>query len=107
MAQRPPGLPRRVGAFGTVVEERTLKTIQDFNDPRQERRRLFSEVLGIFFLVLVAAGGGMTGRALPDTISRGDAVVAPPMVLAIILFHGQGLRRPSQSGREHRLCAPG
>ena len=24
-----------VGAFGTVVEERTLKTIQDFNDPRR------------------------------------------------------------------------
>ena len=29
--------------------------ITDFNDPRQEWRRLFSELLGTFFLVLVAA----------------------------------------------------
>ncbi|MGA2803954.1 MAG: aquaporin [Acidimicrobiales bacterium] len=90
MAEKPQGLPRRLLAFGTVVEERTLKTIQDFNDPRQEWRRLFSEVLGTFFLVLVAAGGGMMGRAFPDTISRTDAVVAPAlMVLAIILFMGK------------------
>jgi len=47
-------------------------------------------VLGTFFLVLVAAGGGMMGRAFPDTISRTDAVVAPAlMVLAIILFMGK------------------
>ena len=30
---------------------------EDFNDPSQEWRRLFSELLGTFFLVLVAAGG--------------------------------------------------
>ena len=53
-------------------------------------RRLFSELLGTFFLVLVAAGGGMMGRAFPDTISRSAAVVAPGlMVLAIILFMGK------------------
>ena len=75
-------------AFGTVVEEGTLTTIQDFNDRPPEWRRPFSEVLGTFFLVLVAAGGGMMGRAFPDTISRSDAVAAPVlMVLAIIVFH--------------------
>ena len=63
---------------------------RDFQDPSQEWRRLFSELLGTFFLVLVAAGGGMMGQAFPDTISRTAAVVAPGlMVLAIILFMGK------------------
>jgi aquaporin Z len=65
-------------------------TVADFHNPRQEWRRLFSELLGTFFLVLVAAGGGMVGQAFPDTIDRGAAVVAPGlMVLAIILFMGK------------------
>jgi len=90
MATDPRALPRHSFGFGTVIEERTLKTIADFKDPRQEWRRLFSEVLGTFFLVLVAAGAGVVGRAFPDTISRTDAVVAPAlMVLAIILFMGK------------------
>jgi aquaporin Z len=64
--------------------------IQDFDDSSQEWRRLFSELLGTFFLVLVAAGGGMMGQAFPDTISRTAAVVAPGlMVMAIILFMGK------------------
>ncbi len=63
---------------------------QDFQDSSQEWRRLFSELLGTFFLVLVAAGGGMMGQAFPGTISRTAAVVAPGlMVLAIILFMGK------------------
>ena len=46
--------------------------------------------MGTFFLVLVAAGGGMMGQAFPDTISRTAAVVAPGlMVMAIILFMGR------------------
>jgi aquaporin Z len=65
-------------------------TVEDFHDPKQEWRRLFSELLGTFFLVLVAAGGGMMGQAFPDTIGRSAAVVAPGlMVLAIILFMGK------------------
>ena len=66
------------------------KVFADFDDPRQEWRRLFSELLGTFFLVLVAAGGGMMGQAFPNTISRTAAVTAPAlMVLAIILFMGK------------------
>ena len=62
----------------------------NFADPRQEWRRLFSELLGTFFLVLVAAGGGMMGQAFPNTISRNAAVVAPGlMVMAVILFMGK------------------
>jgi aquaporin Z len=71
--------------------ERYIRRIsEDFNDPSQEWRRLFSELLGTFFLVLVAAGGGMMGHAFPNTISRQAAVVAPAlMVMAIILFMGK------------------
>src|SRR6478609_1574311 len=71
-------------------EQSVLTRIQDFNDPRQEWRRLFSEVLGTFMLVLVAAGGGMMSQAFPDTIGRSAAVVAPGlMVLGVILFMGK------------------
>ncbi|MCU1477907.1 MAG: major intrinsic protein [Subtercola sp.] len=66
------------------------QSVENFHDSSQEWRRLFSELLGTFFLVLVAAGGGMMGQAFPDTITRTDAVVAPAlMVLAIILFMGK------------------
>ncbi len=64
--------------------------IEDFHDSSQEWRRLFSELIGTFFLVLVAAGGGMMGQAFANTITRTDAVVAPGlMVFAIILFMGK------------------
>jgi aquaporin Z len=60
---------------------------QDFDDPRKEWRRLFSELLGTFALVLAAAGGGLLhGKG---QISLAAAVVAPGlMVMAIILFMG-------------------
>ena len=67
-----------------------VDTFANFADPRQEWRRLFSELLGTFFLVLVAAGGGMMGQAFPNTIDRSAAVVAPGlMVMAVILFMGK------------------
>ena len=60
---------------------------KDFDDPRLEWRRLFSEMLGTFFLVLVAAGGGLLHAK--GQISLAAAVVAPGlMVMAIILFMG-------------------
>jgi aquaporin Z len=72
------------------LEAEIAESLSNFADPRQEWRRLFSELLGTFFLVLVAAGGGMMGQAFPDTIDRSSAVVAPGMmVLAIILFMGK------------------
>jgi aquaporin Z len=71
-------------------EQDVIDRIDNFNDPRQEWRRLFSELLGTFLLVLVAAGGGMMGHAFPGMISRQAAVVAPGlMVMAIILFMGK------------------
>jgi aquaporin Z len=58
-----------------------------FDNPRLKWRRLFSELLGTFFLVLVAAGGGILHGQ--GQISLAAAVVAPGlMVMAIILFMG-------------------
>ena len=81
----------RAAEQGPLSIEHYLRRIsEDFKDPSQEWRRLFSELLGTFFLVLVAAGGGMMGQAFPNTISRTAAVVAPAlMVMAIILFMGK------------------
>ena len=77
---------RAVDWFETSI----VHPIEDFQDPKQEWRRLFSEVFGTFFLVLVAAGGGMMSQAFPNTISRTAAVTAPGlMVMAIILFMGK------------------
>jgi aquaporin Z len=71
-------------------EQGIIDRVEDFKDPRQEWRRLFSELLGTFFLVLAAAGGGMMGHAFPGVISHTDAVVAPALtVMAIILFMGK------------------
>ena len=62
----------------------------DFWNDSYEGRRLFSEVLGTFFLVLVAVGGGMVNaRFGGDAVPYGAKVVSPAlMVLAIILFMG-------------------
>src|SRR5436309_2264643 len=64
-------------------------TRKNFDDPRLEWRRLFSEILGTFLLVIVAAGGGTINAVSNGQISRAAAVTAPGlMVLAIILFMG-------------------
>src|SRR5690242_19307068 len=62
----------------------------DFWDDKYEGRRLFSELLGTFFLVLVAVGGGMvSARFGGNAVPYGAKVVAPAlMVAAIIWFMG-------------------
>ncbi len=61
----------------------------DFDDARHEWRRLFSELLGTFLLVLVGAGGAVVNAQSQGAISRTAAVTAPGlMVMAIILFMG-------------------
>ena len=62
---------------------------RNFDNPALEWRRLFSEVLGTFLLVLVGAGGGVVNAVSNGAISRTAGVTAPGlMVLAIILFMG-------------------
>jgi aquaporin Z len=60
---------------------------EEFEDPRFGYRRLFSEVLGTFLLVLAAAGGGILHAK--GQVSLSAAVVAPGLtVMAVILFMG-------------------
>ncbi len=61
----------------------------DFDDPAEEWRRLFSEILGTFLLVLAGAGGAVVDAVSHGAISRTAAVTAPGLtVMAMILFMG-------------------
>ncbi|WP_084724855.1 MIP/aquaporin family protein [Streptacidiphilus melanogenes] len=89
---RPEPEPQAARVLGPIAryEQSVLTRIQDFQDPHQEWRRLFAELFGTFLLVLVAAGGGMMGRAFPGAISNSAAVASPGlMVMAIILAMGK------------------
>jgi aquaporin Z len=60
-----------------------------FDDPRLEWRRLFSEFVGTFLLVLVGAGGAVVDAASGGQIGRAAGVAAPGLlVLGVILFMG-------------------
>jgi aquaporin Z len=77
-------------ALRSIGQPNSITHEFDFWNDSFEGRRLFSELLGTFFLVLVAVGGGMVnarfgGQAVP----YGARVVSPAlMVMAIILFMG-------------------
>ena len=63
--------------------------VSRFQDPALEWRRILSEVLGTFLLVLAGAGPGVVSAASHVEIGRGAAVAAPGLtVLAVILFMG-------------------
>jgi aquaporin Z len=66
------------------------KAAADFEDPRLEYRRLFSEAWGTFLLVLVAAGGGVVGAlAFGSGLTLAMKALAPGMmVMGIIFFMG-------------------
>jgi aquaporin Z len=80
----------------------------DFWNDRYEGRRLFSELLGTFFLVLVAVGGGMvSARFGGNAVPYGAKVVAPAlMVAAIILFMGTVSGAHLKSRGQRRLRGP-
>ena len=60
-----------------------------FDDALVEWRRLFSEFLGTFLLVLVGAGGAVVDAASGGQIGRAAGVAAPGLlVMAVILFMG-------------------
>ncbi|MFL6138879.1 MAG: MIP/aquaporin family protein [Frankiaceae bacterium] len=62
---------------------------RDFDNPALEWRRLFSELLGTFLLVLAGAGGAVVNAKSGGAISRTAAVTAPALtVMAVILFMG-------------------
>jgi len=98
----PPSKPAAVAGYEekrsikrqAVARNRALTAIEfpsllDFDVPALEWRRLFSELLGTFMLVLVGAGAAFVDARSHGAIGRDAAVVAPGlMVLAIILFMG-------------------
>jgi aquaporin Z len=97
MSGRPPGAstaPKVISAhdaaLGSFGRPNAVIRQLDFWDDSYEGRRLFSEALGTFFLVLVAAGGGMVNaRFGGDAVPAAARVVAPAlMVMAVILFMG-------------------
>jgi aquaporin Z len=86
-----PVSPDHVAGSSAFVERPGLATpwTRDFSDLRYEWRRLFSEILGTFLLVLVAAGGGIVNARSHGQVPLDARVVAPGlMVMAIIYFMG-------------------
>jgi aquaporin Z len=72
---------------GSLADD--LDAVSHFADPSHEWRRLISELVGTFLLVVVGAGGGVVGAYTHGQIERAAAVTAPAlMVIAIILFMG-------------------
>src|SRR4051794_3074288 len=62
---------------------------REVDSPAVEWRRLFSEFLGTFFLVLVGAGGAVVDAASDGQIGRAAGVTAPGLVvLGVILYMG-------------------
>ena len=70
--------------------EEDLRSAEDFDNPRLEYRRLFSEAWGTFLLVLVAAGAAVVGaQAFGADLTLPAKALAPGMmVMGIIFFMG-------------------
>src|SRR5690348_2544964 len=69
--------------------ERAASGLLDFKDDSLEWRRLISEFVGTFLLVVAGAGGGVVDAYTHGQIGRAAAVTAPALtVMAIILFMG-------------------
>ncbi len=77
-------------AIRTLGRPNSMVAQFDFWNDRYESRRLFSELLGTFFLVLVAVGGPMVNARFGGHVIAGSALAVAPglMVAAIILFMG-------------------
>jgi aquaporin Z len=84
-----PLTPAQMARGGRRLLWLELPAIFDFEDPAHKWRRLFSELLGTFLLVLVGAGGGVVNAVSRGGVPRGAAVTAPGLtVMAVILFMG-------------------
>jgi hypothetical protein len=96
-------------------------SLTEFDDPKLEYRRLFSELLGTFMLVLVAAGGGIlhgqgqislaAARSHSTTSRRRvhlgehelDGSISPPVAQGFVTaMNGESAR-----GRQYRLVLRG
>src|SRR5260370_7569483 len=76
---------RAVVALRTLGHPNSIARATDFWDDRYEWRRLFAEVLGTFFLVLAAVGGGMVNARFGGHAVPYSPPVAAPALLVIAL----------------------
>jgi aquaporin Z len=85
-----PPFPEPGAAMASLGRPNSFARQFDFWDGQYEGRRLFSELLGTFFLVFVAAGGAMVNTRFGGHDIPGAALAVAPalMVMAIILFMG-------------------
>jgi aquaporin Z len=85
----PPHVDGRLERMPTAHLDREAWWVDRFEDPAFERRRMLSEALGTFLLVLAGAGAGVVSAASHVAIGRMASVAAPGLtVLAVILFMG-------------------
>ena len=82
--------PRTAAALRSYGQPNAAVRQFDFWDDEYEARRVFSELLGTFFLVLTAVGAGMVNARFGGHVISGPAAVVAPalMVVAVILFMG-------------------
>ncbi|MGZ4752916.1 MAG: MIP/aquaporin family protein [Oryzihumus sp.] len=74
----------------TPAPEPERTWIHEFADSALEPRRLASELVGTFLLVVAGAGGGVVDVFSHGQVGRAAAVTAPAlMVMAVILFMGK------------------
>lgn len=84
------GADRPVPSSSDLLTAEVQARRADFRNPRLEWRRLISEVVGTFLLVIAAAGAPMVGQKYPGTVGLAMAVVAPALtVMAVIMFMGK------------------
>jgi aquaporin Z len=82
-------LPPRQGPDSLhLVEPEELQTAwtQDFENLAYEWRRLFAEVLGTFFLVLVAAGADVVNAQSHGQVPLDARVVAPGLMVMAVIY---------------------
>jgi aquaporin Z len=87
-ALEPDQVARATVTLRSMGEPNSFARRFDFWDSRYEGRRIFSELLGTFLLVFVAAGGGMVNARLGGVPAAARVVAPALMVMAVILFMG-------------------
>jgi aquaporin Z len=76
--------------FRVAVREPVTPWLKELEEPSVEARRLLSETVGTFLLVLVGAGSAVVGAKVNTDMGRAAQVTAPGlMVMGIILFMGR------------------
>jgi aquaporin Z len=83
------GAAKVVTAGGTPMIVTEPSWLAEFRDLKREWRRLFSELIGTYLLLVAAVGPVMVDGYIKGSVGRAAAVTAPGlMVAAMILFMG-------------------